>query len=834
MRRYANLPDVPTGYPLESDRSWFSIVIPLERTNALTFDTSFETNATNYAMISTGSLARTTDEQYHGAYSLAITPTSALTDGAFCPSFNPTAGVTYAVSCKVKGRQGVPYRFYVGPNGGASELGGIHFRGTGRWQWVSFLWKATAITARIYLRKDSSPDTGVFYWDGLQMESCADGVLAATTYISGDELGHVANQYPPAYTWAGTRFASTATRSGQTRAGGYVMPLSRYNWLLTAIVGLSMASPTHIATAYAQLDGAQYERTIYGPRQFTLAGRIQGRTARELDNARGRLAAALGRDVTGQNQPLTLLYQAWDGERAISDLGRMVGVYAGGLEGSADNLVAEAAPLSFQLFVPTVQGDREQGIALDIQDSITNANGILKRSPNGTWSALSTGISGGGADVWAILVASDGSVYVGGDFLDAGGSGADYLAKYNPVTDSWTTVGGATAINGIVRVLAEGPDGSIYAGGDFTNAGAVAAADYIAKWNGSAWSALGTGANAAGVYSLAFDGSGNLYAGGTFTLMGGIANTVRIAKWNGSAWSAMGTGAAATAVLALTFGLDGTLYAAGSFSSMDAVASTAGLAAWDGSSWASVTTSDMRTINTALTMPDGRIIFGGSMAPAYDFIVSYNGVTFTELGTTSGEVVSLARDAVGNIIAGSVGVVFDGHSVEDGLGVWTGASWYPVAINLPTSGVPVYAIAFAPDGTLYIGSQAVGTATASGRTTVANDGSVRAYPTIQITGPTAGTGRCYEIVNTTTGRALRFDLTLSAGETARLVLEPTNLSFTTDFQGNIAQAILPGSNEADFFLQQGDNVISAMCSDTTMTATISWRPQYEGIGGLAL
>src|SRR5262252_3999148 len=44
-----------------------------------------------------------------------------------------------------------------------------------------------------------------------------------------------------------------------------------------------------------------------------------------------------------------------------------------------------------------------------------------------------------------------------------------------------------------------------------------------------------------GVYAAVVDGSGNLYIGGVFKVVGGtIAN--HIAKWNGSGWSALGSG----------------------------------------------------------------------------------------------------------------------------------------------------------------------------------------------------------------------------------------------------------------------------------------------------
>ena len=78
----------------------------------------------------------------------------------------------------------------------------------------------------------------------------------------------------------------------------------------------------------------------------------------------------------------------------------------------------------------------------------------------------------------------------------------------------------STGFNGYVRTMVAFDDGSgpaLYAGGSFTTAGG-ASASYIAKWNGTSWSAWlpGSGMNGP-VQALAVfdDGSGPaLYAGG--------------------------------------------------------------------------------------------------------------------------------------------------------------------------------------------------------------------------------------------------------------------------------------------------------------------------------
>jgi hypothetical protein len=81
-------------------------------------------------------------------------------------------------------------------------------------------------------------------------------------------------------------------------------------------------------------------------------------------------------------------------------------------------------------------------------------------------------------------------------------------------------------------------DGGVVAGGLFTQAGG-AAASYIAFWNGSAWSPLGSGTDGT-VLALALYG-GDLVVGGEFAHAGGVP-AENIARWNGSSWAALGSG----------------------------------------------------------------------------------------------------------------------------------------------------------------------------------------------------------------------------------------------------------------------------------------------------
>jgi len=157
------------------------------------------------------------------------------------------------------------------------------------------------------------------------------------------------------------------------------------------------------------------------------------------------------------------------------------------------------------------------------------------------------------------LAASGSDLYAGGLFEQAGGSPATNIAKWEG--SGWSALG--SGFDGYVFALAvSGSD--VYAGGRFLTAGGIVA-NSIAKWNGSSWSAMGSGMDG-DVRTLVVCG-GNLYAGGYFTTAGGtVANC--IAKWDGSSWSALGSGVAPHTPYS---GLDALavsgsdLYAAGSF-----------------------------------------------------------------------------------------------------------------------------------------------------------------------------------------------------------------------------------------------------------------------------
>jgi hypothetical protein len=147
------------------------------------------------------------------------------------------------------------------------------------------------------------------------------------------------------------------------------------------------------------------------------------------------------------------------------------------------------------------------------------------------------------------------------------------LAKWDGV--SWSPVG--PPLNGPVHALAtDGTD--IYVGGDF----ATFQGEYlerIARWDGSAFHALGQGVRDGTVRAILVDGT-RVYAGGDFTMTGSYLPTGNAAYFDGN-WHTLDNGFYDGTVRDLELH-SGTLFAAGSFT---VGGSLNRIAAWSGTSW---------------------------------------------------------------------------------------------------------------------------------------------------------------------------------------------------------------------------------------------------------
>jgi hypothetical protein len=215
------------------------------------------------------------------------------------------------------------------------------------------------------------------------------------------------------------------------------------------------------------------------------------------------------------------------------------------------------------------------------------------------------------------------------------------------------------------------PAPALYAAGEFSTAGSLTEVHRIAKWDGTTWSAVGSGVtNVVWAVTVFDDGTGPaLYAGGA----------AGIDKWNGTEWSAIPLGGVtfSSPVRALKAFDDGTgpaLYAGSS-----------GIGKWNGTQWSAVGAINVGAL--ALTVFDDGMGLGPALYSGGAFS-SAGGVPFNNLAKWNGTQWSVLGSGVGSASAFSlVNAVTD---FDDG----TGPALYAGGIFNTAGGAPANNIAW--------------------------------------------------------------------------------------------------------------------------------------------
>jgi hypothetical protein len=227
------------------------------------------------------------------------------------------------------------------------------------------------------------------------------------------------------------------------------------------------------------------------------------------------------------------------------------------------------------------------GVDADLKD-------IFQHDPLNVWSALTdyiTNQNGCNNSVNAIAIDSaTNNVYVGGDFTAAGGISAIYIAKWDGTI--WSPLGSGILGSFVTSIAIDSATNIVYVGGSFVQAGLVLV-NNIAKWNGTNWFSLGGATNGCNgtVTSIAIYNSTNIFVGGSFTTSGG-GTTNRIAKWDGTTWSALDNGIANNAVYSIAIGSLNNIYVCGSFTSIVGGGTANRIAKWDGTTWTALIDSN--------------------------------------------------------------------------------------------------------------------------------------------------------------------------------------------------------------------------------------------------
>lgn len=294
----------------------------------------------------------------------------------------------------------------------------------------------------------------------------------------------------------------------------------------------------------------------------------------------------------------------------------------------------------------------------------------IARFQDDTWEGLTRGLNG---NVTAAAIDASGFAVLGGRFTGYGRGLARSVVRWNGQAYAPMDSG----LTGSIRVFHPTSTGALLAGGGFLIPGISNSAN-IARWSGTRWEALGTGLGLPStlntVNAIQELSDGSIVAGGIFNTTSSRPPS-NPARWNGTAWQAMGTGVEGD-IWAIKQLPDGRVVVGGSFLRAGGEFAS-NIAIWDGTTWQSVGEGLESVVFDIELTANGFVAVGGFRNVGdtpVNFVARWDGAMWHPLGNGfSNQVYTLERLPDGRLLAGGIPVGSTRTSL--GISVWDGAMW---------------------------------------------------------------------------------------------------------------------------------------------------------------
>lgn len=684
---------------------------------------------------------------------------------------------------------------------------------------------AQANTSVMLWIRQKGAGSGDFYVDGVQVEPTT--FTTWTTYCDGTQEG---------CEWNGTPHASSSTRSPDSRAGGIVYDLEDdYGFLISGMSGTGTAPQELFIDSYSQLPGGELNARKVGSRVITLTGVITGTDEADFYQKKQTLESlfdpeGVPEDENGE-QPVRLRFVGAAVHKEIKVF------YETGLEANitADDPCAwEQVAIRFIADDPYWYEIGESAALLDTNDSATFETVAARLRSTGQWSNLGPPNPAGGYSNIQTIIEDSVYVYLGGAYTNFDNiAAADGMVRRNKQTGVYSAMGTGLASGTVptpsAMVLA--PNGNLYVGGsNITSFGGVANTANLAMWDGAAWNSITpSGSPNGAVFALALSPTGLLYAAGSFTSINGVAAN-RVAVYDGSTWSALGSGLAGSGFALAINNQTGLVYIGHADPALGYIST------WDGSSLVEIGNNELDNAVRALVISQSGLVYIGGQFTGGAAV--WNGSIIQILGSgVNNTVFSLALGPDGILLLSGAFTQAGDITLADRIARWNGYTYSHLDIDLPGA---AQAFAIYPSKyvdpvipqkyDLYLGFNTSGTGLYAGLETVSNGGTAPAFPKIFFNRSGGTTAIIQTLRNERTGKELLFNYSLQNGETLTIDLDSPEKSITSSTGSPAQGAVLANSALGDWSLSTGNNDVTSFVSTSgspTVTAWMVWRDRYK-------
>ena len=326
------------------------------------------------------------------------------------------------------------------------------------------------------------------------------------------------------------------------------------------------------------------------------------------------------------------------------------------------------------------------------------------------WTAIAG--SGDGSEIYGLAVRASPAAIIA---VGQGNVGSTIYGAAAWNGSTWSGLGGGMYNSNIGHaVLTSGTD--VYVGGTFDTlfqTSGQSTAMGVGRWNGSAWSSLGSGWSES-IGAMHAVGPDEVYAVGNFGESGKLR--ADLARWNGSAWLAVGPQYLGNPKLTSVAKVGANIYIGGSFIVDPISRSTTGLMRWNGSAWKMITdltadyvyalaeqNGDLLVAGSGLQFPGGPVTGLVRVRPS-SLVAADPTYTFSVVGGAVNGTVRALLVSGNDLTIGGRFTNIGGTAGFANIARWSaiGATWSPYGNGLGSTSEDVFALAEA-NGRVYAG-----------------------------------------------------------------------------------------------------------------------------------